>query len=755
MLKSFFTALLLSIAAGYPCALVAQDCDILDYFDPDSTWSPQEADFVSQPWYDQPDYLPAFYDSLLNALDGNNPPARLGIYGETPLFRVPVRFWVYRDDNGQNGGYRIDLPKDEDIQLILDNANHAFIANGVRIQLYLHSVRNIDNSKYLRDLSGFTRSTLAVDYRLKGVLNAHIVPEGNGLYTGLAPAIFLPRRVYNDDDNGGVNTMAHEVGHYFGLWHTHSGYNIPCQKEQVDRGVYTRAICWLVPRRWCSVTGDGFCDTPADPNMSELPEAEQPRREGRCTWISDLQDGRGDDFMPQVDNYMAYANHPCRSRFTDEQKMAMLWTASSRALSARGHGFEYLNTPDNQVDYFEPDNTPRSARAVRYGITQPRTFHFSGQRDDMDWYRVDHPAEGALGDYSLYVSNYDGVTVGDVTVFPVVNGLPGPQLTNLRVQRTESNTATITLNCANLEPGRSYLIRISRGTARTGAYIFRIDQPGEQLSIAGPATLCEEKTGTYTLEGLGLLNDPPGIQWSITPNIRIMGLSEDKRSFYGKARFGSEGTETVAATLSNGCGIKIVRRSGLLVGMPTAMGPVTGPSTASEGSMISFFGDASTVLRAESYIWTLPSSNAPCASGPGCWEVLSKNGASYMKAAVGTQSGYVQLAAINYCGTGIPTVKWVSVNTEEGSGAGPSVWEKTVLSPNPGQGDADLSFPDASGEMPAAYTVQVFDQYRTLLYEKSHKAAKHSLPTHQLKAGLYIIQVITPEGVKTVQYLKE
>lgn len=752
MFKPLITALLLSIAAGMPCALVAQDCDVPDYFDPDSAWAPQEEDFISQPWYDNPDYLPAFYDSLLGALDETNPTTRLGLYGEKPLFRVPVRFWVYRDDNGENGVYDDELPRPEEFQLLLDNANHAFIDNGVRIQLYLHSIRNIDNSHYLRDLSGFTRSTLAVDYRLKGVLNAHIVPEGRGLYTGFAPAIFIPRRVYANEIS--INTMTHEVGHYFGLWHTHSGYDIPCQKEQVSREVYSRGTCWLVPRRWCSVTGDGLCDTPADPNMSELPEAEQPSRNRRCTWISDVQDGRGDDFLPQVDNIMAYANRPCRSRFTHEQMIVMLKKATERMKRARNHDFDYLNNPDNQVDYFEPDNSYRSARPVNYGVTEPHTFHYVGEvRDGMDWYEFDHIE--ALGDYSIEVSNYDGVTVGGVTVYPVVNGLPGPQLSNLRVQRSEDNSATITLRCANLEQGRSYFIRISRGTGRTGEYTFRMNQPGAYVSIAGPATLCEEKTGTYTIEGLAQLQNQPTIQWGTSANLRVMSISEDKTTLYGRARFGSTGAEFVNATLSNGCGTRIIRRNDLLVGMPSAMGSLTGPVSATAGTMVNFYGDASNVQRAESFVWTLPYANAPCASGSGCWEILSQNGGSYMKAAVGTQSGYVQVAPVNYCGTGIPTVQWVTVSTSS-TGGGPAVWEKVVLSPNPGEGDTDLSFPGAKGEeMPAPYTVQVFDHSRTLLFEKSYRKAMHKLPTQQLSAGLYIIQIITPEGVQSIQYFKQ
>ena len=749
--------MLLIIAASSPYVLLAQDCDMPDHFEPDSTWAPQEADFMAMPWYDNPAYLPAFYDSLINALDGSNPATRIGPYGLTPLLRIPVRFWVYRDDNGLGGNYAIGLPRDNHLQLILDNVNEAFVENEVRIQLYLHSIRNIDNSRYMREMSGTTRTSLAIDFRLKGVLNAHIIPEGNGLYTGLAPAIFLPRRVYNPLSDGGINTVTHEVGHYLGLWHTHTSYAIPCQQEPVERGVYARLGCSVVPRRWCSITGDGFCDTPADPNMSTLLLDDQPHENG-CLWTADLQDNRGDDFAPMIDNYMAYANHPCRNRFTGEQKMAMLRTALTRANKASKHEQNYLNNPDNQVDFFEPDNSPRTAREVDFGATHPRSFHFSGQRDERDWYRFQHPFTGSLADYTITVSNYDGLTVGDVTVFPLVDGSPGPALRNLPREAVEGtgNYTQIRLACTALEPGRTYLIRISRGSNRTGEYTFRMDQPGEEIAIAGPATLCEEKTGTYSLSGLHLLSSQPGIQWSATSNIKVQDVSEDKTQVSVRAWFAATTTERITATLSSGCGTKTIRSEALQIGTPSPMGPVAGPTTASEGAILHYYGDASAVQRAESYVWTLPYSTSPCAPGSGCWEVLSQNGASYLKAAAGSQSGYVQVAPVNYCGSGIPTVTWVTVSSGDGSGGGPSVWEKTVLSPNPGQGDTDMAFPGAAAaDMPAAYTVQVFDLNRVLLYERSYRKASIKLPTSQLKAGLYIIQIISPEGVQSMQFLKE
>jgi len=94
----------------------------------------------------------------------------------------------------------------------------------------------------------------------------------------------------------GATTLAHEIGHFYGLLHTHSLNGGP---EYVDGSN-------------CANAGDGFCDTPADPDLSGLVNA-------ACNYIGNQIDPRGNFYNPSVGNLMSYAPPRCTNRFTPEQ----------------------------------------------------------------------------------------------------------------------------------------------------------------------------------------------------------------------------------------------------------------------------------------------------------------------------------------------------------------------------------------------------------------------------------------------------
>jgi hypothetical protein len=62
---------------------------------------------------------------------------------------------------------------------------------------------------------------------------------------------------------GDPSTFAHEVGHYFDLYHTHGGW-------RDSKGNLTRIECpTRDPKKQnCDTNGDLLCDTPADPDLS-------------------------------------------------------------------------------------------------------------------------------------------------------------------------------------------------------------------------------------------------------------------------------------------------------------------------------------------------------------------------------------------------------------------------------------------------------------------------------------------------------
>lgn len=103
-----------------------------------------------------------------------------------------------------------------------------------------------------------------------------------------------------------ASTLSHEMGHFFGLQHTH---------EYAGTGKGER-----VERHGCTHWGDGICDTPADPNLWGWVDAN-----GKYTGIH--RDAEGNGYTPMVHNLMSYAPARFRSEFTPGQARRIEQTA--------------------------------------------------------------------------------------------------------------------------------------------------------------------------------------------------------------------------------------------------------------------------------------------------------------------------------------------------------------------------------------------------------------------------------------------
>ena len=157
---------------------------------------------------------------------------------------------------------------------------------------------------------------MAIPNRVSDAINIFFVP--NALYngTGVCGWSSFPfyEQQYNKDwtvmnnscaTNG--STLAHEVGHYFSLYHTHE---TAMGAENVTRnsgnGCYD-----------CSTQGYLLCDTAADPRLSGLVNTS-------CNYTGNGTDDCNVTYVPDPDNLMSYSRKECRDIFSPGQQNRML-----------------------------------------------------------------------------------------------------------------------------------------------------------------------------------------------------------------------------------------------------------------------------------------------------------------------------------------------------------------------------------------------------------------------------------------------
>ena len=134
---------------------------------------------------------------------------------------------------------------------------------------------------------------------------SQVYPDGNvGLFCGIAsfPGP-VPKERYILLDGSCLaepSLLAHEIGHFYGLFHTH----------ETSFGIE------LVNKLNCEVAGDLLCDTPADPllNITNV---------SFCRYFGEQVDPLGQSYRPDTKNLMSYSPDDCRNAFSWQQLMKM------------------------------------------------------------------------------------------------------------------------------------------------------------------------------------------------------------------------------------------------------------------------------------------------------------------------------------------------------------------------------------------------------------------------------------------------
>lgn len=249
------------------------------------------------------------------------------------LSEVAVKVHIVRRSNGSGGLTLAQLNNAfSTLNSFYANANMEFqICNGIN---YID-----DDSYYNFDTT--QENALTTAHSVSNIINIYFVNDA--IYSGnsVCGYAYLPNgpdtivMVNSCALNG--STLAHEIGHYFNLLHTHGGSN----KELVD-GTN------------CSSEGDLICDTPADPKLS------YSNVNSSCNYTGTSTDANGAAYTPPISNVMSYSRKNCRIEFTPKQ-YARIYATFQLERNYITCNTSTLSTTKNETDnlkvYMNANNT--------------------------------------------------------------------------------------------------------------------------------------------------------------------------------------------------------------------------------------------------------------------------------------------------------------------------------------------------------------------------------------------------------------
>ena len=233
---------------------------------------------------------------------------------DNPLY-LPLTIHMVCDDEGIGG------QSSEQLEAVMQNLNQMWQPVGIQFFVY----GEVDFS--IHDRNFFI---MPDDYaKQDALLQINVVPNTINVYfTNLQGAHTGQARFTTHKAQGilldyltmsgfggtfyGLEVFAHEMGHYFDLYHTHeTAFGVECPSGNN-----------------CSTAGDRLCDTPADPKLD-------PSRlvDNNCLYINLAATPAPCDntpYQPSTRNLMSYTPGHCSNEFTPNQ-IGKVWQVLNSA----------------------------------------------------------------------------------------------------------------------------------------------------------------------------------------------------------------------------------------------------------------------------------------------------------------------------------------------------------------------------------------------------------------------------------------
>jgi hypothetical protein len=280
---------------------------------------------------------------------------------------VPIKFHLVARTDGSG---RVSEHKLLD-QICLLNE----IFSALNVQFYIRNGFNYINNTAVFNDPLATQNTIMTFERDRNAINLFIVgnsDSGDGL--GVVLGFYNPRYDHIVVDKsvivnvgGTAKALAHEIGHFFTLLHTHNGWDSEPWDETIGNpapGIAPDGVTTTekMDGSNCDRAGDFLCDTPPDYNGFGWPT---------CDYDGGARDPDGVLIDPNENNIMSYflANScsPQDFYFSEEQKQIMLASLSStqRAYLRNSYSPQPLTESVELITPINGQNAPGGTGMVR------------------------------------------------------------------------------------------------------------------------------------------------------------------------------------------------------------------------------------------------------------------------------------------------------------------------------------------------------------------------------------------------------
>lgn len=728
----------------------------VEKYEPCSTPDSPDDVFESRPWYGNNAILPqytamakAFINSQLmgDSLTAITRDDLDECYTDVEaVISVPIQFWIYLEEDNPV------FPTELDFRIAMDRLNDTYYGSGMDIRFYMQCPQYVfdDDALVQTDWNTFWNQFLW-NNTAPSAINVHVIQnlEGSGgAYYMLGDYIVVERSIYDIENS----TLGHEIGHYFGLDHTHQNFNKgKCRQEAVDRNRNYGAGCIFKYGKICEKSGDGFCDTPADPKLSSNVTNE-------CNYTGSARDLWGDRYIaPDENNLMSYSRRKCRNALT-EQQIAAMW---SQVFDLNGRAWlQFLDNSQLDPDRYEPDNSgiPGVPSLIAIGEKQCHSFHaISDCQDEVDWLRIDNSG-GFLGSLIIEVDQVTE-TGDDDYEYPVAgitiwNTDEEQNRTTIKpFNRTQVGTKDVyEINCtSNLN---DFLIEVIRkDDVEEGIYTISLQNINEYEVL--PELIADNQICIGGMLSLNNLPDGASVSWSSSPNLFLSTTNGMATSIIGAGELTEEEDKYLVYAEINidGCLLRLEHR--FLDELATNnFPPFLNISMEVEGAECEpvFTFSVPPILDATSYEWSCSSGNI---NFDGCYD--SNANFAWGSAVLNENEQInisISLEVSNDCGTTVETsrtfIHRVGDNCDMRS---PNF--KVDITPNPvtfGE-TMNIIITDESGTPTMDYNVIISSLYNEIEYNNNVNQFENQININSLSTGIHYLHVISGEKMASKMFV--